>query len=563
MIPDIQHILSSAKIVSFDIFDTLLLRPYIDPQEVWRVLEKEENVPGFAAARKEADAQTYRLSSKENRETTIEEAYALIPQYQHLMQKEMDLERRVLTANPEMKALWDEVWLQGKKRVIVSDMYLSAEFIQSVLRENGFDGWDGFYLSRDYNARKTTGKLFSIMLEKEHCRPEEVLHIGDNKHSDVDMPRTLGMQSQHYPKIASRFLELCPFAKKIDPIIAGALVLGWHMYSWNRSDLTYWHRLGFVMGGTLGYMYVKWMMEACRQNDLNRILFVARDGYVWQKICKTLYPDFKTDYIYAPRMMSVAVLGAIGSDPGAIADRQRYIETYLKDVDCEKIRKEYTDYISRFAIDEHTAISDGCSSGFSAQRLIEAGVGHKVFCFYLLAMAKVQTGGALYQTNLYSMPWQMLSEFLFAAPTPPIKTLVGGEPVYSGETSEAEMFKVRLSEVIAEGAVACAKTFKTLGVEVTNEAWMTMFDAFRTNLTAEDEEYLDMAKNAADVEQKKFHNIVSPKPASWSMIRWHGIPLGAIIRRPDAIHEFFISRTKGYVYKKKDLTYQSKVVNLK
>ena len=64
---------------SFDIFDTLLLSPYTDPQEVWRVLEEPEGAKGFAKARKKAEKETYKRETKEGRETTINEKYERMP----------------------------------------------------------------------------------------------------------------------------------------------------------------------------------------------------------------------------------------------------------------------------------------------------------------------------------------------------------------------------------------------------------------------------------------------------------------------------------------------------
>lgn len=497
------------SIVSFDIFDTLLLRPYIDPQEIWKVLEEHSGQKGFAQARKDADARTYKLSSEQNRETTIEEAYDLIPQHRHLIQKEIELERKVLCANQEMLRLWNDLGKQGKRRVIVSDMYLPADFIQSVLRENGFDGWDGFYLSRDYNARKTTGRLFEIMLEKEGVKPCDVLHIGDNEWSDVKMAEKVGINTQYYKKIAQLFFEICPFARKIDGRLAGALALGWHNY-FNKDDkeATYWNRLGFTMGGVLGYLYMSWIVDTAKKLGKTRLMFVARDGDVWKKICNELYPEIETEYIYAPRMVSVAVLGAIGSDSIAIKDRQRYIDEKLQGVDTEKIRSDYKSYISKFKFDDKTAIVDGCSSGFSAQRLIEDAVGHNVFAFYLLSMAKMHNAAALYTTKGYSMPFQMLSEFLFGSPEAPIKGVSAKGPIYETLISADERFKMSVSDDICDGAVECAKYLFDKRFSISADTWISYADTFMNNLTEEDISYLSNAKNAGDVQQKTFNPVM-------------------------------------------------------
>lgn len=495
-------------IYSFDIFDTLLLRPYMDPQEVWRVLEEQEGAKGFAKARKAADAKTYQLSSAENRETTIEEAYGLIPQWKHLMRKEMELERKVLCANPETLEMWNKLGEEGKMRIIVSDMYLPADFIQSVLRDNGFDGWDAFYLSRDYNARKTTRKLFKIMLEEQNARPSEIIHIGDNEWSDVKMPKSLGMNAMHYKKVSERFYDICPFARHINGRLAGTLAVGWHKFTFEHKDVTYWHRLGFLMGGVLGYIYVSWIVDTAKKLGKTRLMFVARDGYIWQKICSELYPEMETDYIYAPRMVSVAVLGAIGSDPIAIQDRQRYIDEELQGVNLCKIRDDYKAYISKYIFDEHTAIVDGCSSGFSAQRLIEGAMGHKVFAFYLLSMAKMHNAAALYSTKGYSMPFQMLSEFLFGSPEFPIRGTSSQGPIYETAISEEERFKMNVSEEITEGAVECAKYLSKNLVSLSADDWISFSDTFMNNLTVDDVSNLANAKNAADVQQKLFVPIV-------------------------------------------------------
>lgn len=496
-------------IYSFDIFDTLLLRPYTNPQEVWRVLEEQEGAKGFAKARKKADKKSYKRATEEGRETSIKEAYDLMPRlYRPLMQKEMELERCILRANPEMVALWNDLGQKGKKRVIVSDMYLSADFIKDVLIENGISGWDGFYLSSERNARKTTGKLFEIMLKEQKVKPTEVLHIGDNEWSDVKIPQKIGIQTQHYKKISDRLYTDFPFMRSIDSRLAGALAIGWHQYKLNRPNYSYWNKLGFSMGGVLGYMYVSWIVQTSIERGIDHLMFVGRDGYILEKICNALYPEIKTDYFYAPRLTSIAVLGATGNDPVAIADRQRYIDEHLQGVDSEEIKNNYTHYLQRFVIDDNTAMVDGCSSGFSAQRLVETAVGHEVFTFYLIALAQISKAAALYSTNTHSLPFQGLSEYIFGAPTPPIKEITAIGPVFEEYIDSKELQKMEASEKISEGVLACAKALHAKGVNISANSWLKYADSFMANLNREDKKMLKDAWNAKDVSHKKYESII-------------------------------------------------------
>lgn len=529
------------RVFSFDIFDTLLLRPYTDPQEVWRVLEEQEGAKGFAKARKKADAATYANISENHPETSIEEAYSIMPKRFHgMMQKEMDLERRVLQANPEMLALWNELGLKGEKRIIISDMYMPASFIMSVLQEKGFSGWDGFYLSSERNARKATGKLFEIMLKEQKVKPSEVLHFGDNKWSDVKIPQELGIQVKYYKKVCDRLFEDFPFMRHINGRLAGALAIGWHQYRQDHPDYNYWNKIGFSMGGVLGYMYVKWIAETSLKLGFNHLMFVGRDGYILEKICNKLYPSIKTDYFFAPRLTSIAVLGATGNDPFAIADRQRYMDEHLKGVDYEIIKQEYADYLRQFTIDVKTAIVDGCSSGFSAQRLVEKTVGHQVFTFYLIALAKIAKGAALYLTNTMSLPFQGLSEFMFGAPTPPITGVTKNGPVYENNIDERELLKIDVSNDILHGAIACSEALCIENLNIPANTWLNYADSFMNNLTEEDKQMLRDANNAKDVSHKKYENII------WNPHRTR--PIVCIDRK--TIMGVYYSFENGYYYRR-------------
>lgn len=548
--------------ISFDIFDTLLLRPYIDPQELWKVLEEQEHAVGYAKARKKADAQTYRECIARGGETTIEAAYNLIPQWKHLMQKEMELERKVLCVNPEMKALWDECGKEGKKRVIVSDMYLSSDFLKKVLVENGIEGWDGFYLSRDYDCRKSSGNLFEIMLKDQNVKPEDVLHIGDNMESDVEQPMKLGIHAEHYSKISERFSDICPFARHIDQRLAGALALGWHKFQYENPNATYWNRLGFTMGGVLGYLYVKWIVETSKRLGINRLMFVARDGYIWQKICNELYHEIETEYVYAPRLTSIAINGAHGNDPWAIADRQRYIDTHLKGADAKKIKDEYTCYVSTLNIDEHTALVDGCSSGFSAQCLMETCLGKPVFTFYLLAMAEMHNAASLYNTKLYSLPFQMLSEFIFGAPTNPIIGIANGEPIYDNNICKEEKFKISVAKQLCKGAMEASKVLKQNNISISPKDWLAYADHFMGNLSDEDINELSLANNAADVEQKDYQSIIwVPQKQKFCFTRNGKFSCDVTVRYKDILHTITLYR-KGIKYQRKDHTVIINKINL-
>jgi len=508
---DILRFLENPKfnVVLFDIFDTLLLRPYRNPQFVWDVLEREEHASGFAEERRKADAITYRGAIERGGETTIAEAYSLMPdKYQALLTKELELEKRILRANPEMLNLWNEVGALGKKRIIVSDMYLPQSFLEDVLRANGIDNWDAFFLSSTYNVRKESGALFTTMLREMDLTPQKVLHIGDNPESDRKVPEKLGIKVLPYENIHNKFQYEFPFSSHIDCHLAGCLSIGWHNYKIQHPNFTYWNKLGFILGGVLGYMYVRWIAQTMSSLGKHRILFVARDGYILKKVCEELYPEIAADYIYAPRMTSIAVNGVAGNNPYAVRDRQAYYDINLRDADIDKIKKDYEEYISTLHIDDDCVLVDGCSSEFSAQKLLESMTGQKIFTFYLLSMAKMHNAGALFSTHLYSMPFQMISEFIFGSPESPIISVGREGPEYKQEISRQERFKMSVSEEIAQGVVECARVLKHEDIQISAGQWIQYSNEFMRRLTEDDKAYLVHAENAADVCQNSFNGVI-------------------------------------------------------
>ena len=76
---DADWILSEVKgyrFISFDLYDTLLIRPYVRPKDLFRHIEKAYDAPGFAEARIKAEAES---RGSKGGETTFNRIYECIP----------------------------------------------------------------------------------------------------------------------------------------------------------------------------------------------------------------------------------------------------------------------------------------------------------------------------------------------------------------------------------------------------------------------------------------------------------------------------------------------------
>lgn len=88
---------------------------------------------------------------------------------------------------------------KGKQIFLVSDFYLPMEayhdFLVNLQCEDLFDK---VYVSESFNKTKVHGDLYDYILKENSIKADEVVMIGDSKHSDVRMAREHGLHSIWY-----------------------------------------------------------------------------------------------------------------------------------------------------------------------------------------------------------------------------------------------------------------------------------------------------------------------------------------------------------------------------
>ena len=188
------------NIISFDVFDTLLCRKTSIKKVFFEVKKRSERegiyISDFYKRRCEAEEKARKLS--EYGEVTIEEIYQQFigindKQKQVLCNIEQEVEFQVMQIHEIGKELYDYAMMKEKKIIIVSDMYLPIEFIESVLKKNGYYGYSRLYVSSNERVKKRSGKLFKVVGAQYDIK--QMIHIGDNPISDWLYSRLNGITS--------------------------------------------------------------------------------------------------------------------------------------------------------------------------------------------------------------------------------------------------------------------------------------------------------------------------------------------------------------------------------
>ena len=492
--------IQQVQIVSFDIFDTLLLRPYTCPTDVFLHMEKVFHKPLFQICRIEAESAA-RQKHRDLYDITLDMIYEEIDdEFKDLKQPEMDWEKMVLRTNPEIKAVYDYAKDQGKKIVIASDMYLPTDFIAAVLRQNGYDGWDRLYVSGDLNSTKCSGDLYRRILKDMGVEAKQILHIGDNKKSDFVIPQRLGIQAVRYLSVFKQFRQTdCRYDRYREgkslslglSILFGVLAYDriCRKYTVNTPETGYWYDLGYLYAGPVGYAYTRFVDKMVRDNGIDGLLFVARDGYLLQKIFNTFHPDMPSAYIYAPRFLNhICRLDYIRKNKTqarAIVDFYRakspeldklfdesqnphdFIQTnkdlFLPLVEVQMNR--YRSYLNRHIPQASKyALVDTITGEFSSQKILQAALRTELLGIYWgiceehtankypnRSFMGIHHGQA---PDYFTCNWNFM-EFLMTSPEYPIKDIgPDDKPIFAKHESPYEITRAALYPEIEKGAMA-------------------------------------------------------------------------------------------------------------
>ena len=288
-------------VISFDIFDTLLLRTVANPKQVFErmYLEDKSLFPEYTDEKDWRNARNYAektarknaFERTESYEVSFAEIYEYLPfVYQNkeaLMNWEIECEIQTCFVNEEMYET-----LKYIKRnfnlpvVLISDMYFDKRVISEILLKNGFDLelLDGIFVSCEYGVSKKHEKLYRIVLDEMGIEPCQMLHIGDNRYSDVGVARKLGIHTYFYPLISEAGYRYPYFY--LENLIYGEICK--EIYSLRilaaskNNEKTEEGRLFFDIGamiiGPLFTYATEWVLNEAEKNDVKIIRPLMREG---------------------------------------------------------------------------------------------------------------------------------------------------------------------------------------------------------------------------------------------------------------------------------------------
>lgn len=305
-------------IVSFDIFDTLLMRLVYEPHDIFDLVEiqaKKSNIYSGQFKEERIRAEISLISTI----PTLEEIYTEIRNFTHLdketidklMNLEIEIERKLLIPRKKVVELFQYAKELGKKLYIITDMYLPTVLLKDILESNGIEGYIKIFNSCDYHKPKVNGlykEFANEVLNSPTNQGKKCLHIGDYELADGECPKIEGIDSHIIEKGVSifeksQFGELRQYMSGINERLLVGMWIGKILNNpfcirENKIVIDDKNSLTWAGVGTLLSVLVEWL-RVQKENSKKKVLLSSRDGWLIKKILEN---DDDFSYFYTSRL---------------------------------------------------------------------------------------------------------------------------------------------------------------------------------------------------------------------------------------------------------------------
>lgn len=338
LIKEADNIAKECAVVSFDLFDTVLIRRVHVPDMI------KVPVARFIAAKAvefgnqcswEKVLKLRDKVEKEHRARTgehFDDHEARYPDFMlevltqifkekmsnDLLEKvtdyELTMEKAMIVPRADLVAWIKKLYKQGKKILILSDIYLPSDHLKRLIRHAGFLEYvTDVVSSADTFLAKASGNAFPMIREKYSLDFQQWLHIGDNPISDGLRPSEFGIRSlvlndisEKKRKLIFRMYTVFSYSR---PFWKGRMfqqmMLPLEGENTNRSPL---YIEGYNFFAPLVGAFVQGVAERTRSLGIKRVYFMSREGWTfmkfWERAIPVVFPDGlnpEISYLYVSR----------------------------------------------------------------------------------------------------------------------------------------------------------------------------------------------------------------------------------------------------------------------
>ncbi len=316
--------ISRAKVVSFDLFDTLVMRKVLNYTDIFELLEKKLTgqgiyIPDFAALRLSAEKECsrgYVPKLVEIYEDVLRRAGGSFLSAYELADMEWGLDFSLMIPRHSVCDAFREAVRQGKRVVVTTDSYYREDQIRQVLEAFCLAGYEELFVSCEKGTAKTL-KLYECLLDINGGAAEGILHIGDDEAADIEGAEKHGIDTYHICSGADLFEILGELGTENEvPSLSDRVKIGLFVSRMFNNPFVFEdgdRRLSVSEASDIGYLFCApiladftiWLKDRVKQEHIPQVLFCARDGFLVGRLYRRIDKKTRSYYFLASRTAAI------------------------------------------------------------------------------------------------------------------------------------------------------------------------------------------------------------------------------------------------------------------
>lgn len=294
---DFLKAMNGVEAISFDLFDTLVERPFNSVGDWFGYLGLKNGFEGnFNSMRISAEM---REKEEKGEFVKIQDIYGRMqsecPGVEFVDEYANDF--RLLEPRELGRLLYAFAQVSGKRVYVTSDTYYEEHQIEAILEKNGYDNCK-LLVSSTHGKSKADTKLFDVLKANE---PGTLLHIGDSERSDVVNARKKQVQGKRLARDEERLIRYRPLnflgkyvnqksmtqrtndgvitsvaIKLLANVIGKTKIYANDPNSVAGDDIV---RYGYILGAAF-QSYADSVLDCAERYGCDQILYLARDAWL-------------------------------------------------------------------------------------------------------------------------------------------------------------------------------------------------------------------------------------------------------------------------------------------
>lgn len=343
----LKRLIEAYDIITFDIFDTLLMRRLLEPTDVFDLVERKLHREGIDIPFKKLRLDAEKRLDVKGQYPKIDEIYDEFGKspnpeqnvihtnvkLEDIKQMEIETDRQMLLARQKMIDIFQYALQTGKRVYLLSDMYYSEDYLKQVLDSFGVYGYEEIWVSCDRQCAKADGSMYRSFLKHlvtagilENCSSESkqrILHIGDNRYVDYDKACAAGVDAyliyNAYELLQASSLQ--GILASVDTLEKRAILGTWMARIGNDPFALHeskgWFQvkneweIGYYFVAPIVLEFTKWFAHIAESAGVDKILFPSRDGYLIQKVYNYLMREKAVSSVYFRTSRRAVTVAAI------------------------------------------------------------------------------------------------------------------------------------------------------------------------------------------------------------------------------------------------------------